>query len=259
MASKTRAAAADVAEATGTAWDKNSADPVTAILAKYDKNGDGVFQMDEVRGIVHDVMKTNQTNKMLKKFVGVLVLIIVATLVAMFGVSFAAGFALKDSTVTEAAQVSDTMPMMATDGSPVSVETTQSDLNFFALPALSAAELSALTTFQAYVDMSTGPIGSWVEYSAKLASVYKADDKKAMLETVTGHVLTVDASTKTASLLMNGNTYPVVVEKPDSMRRLASDVDSANYHPRRRARRGAFLRTSASFKMGKSSNRGGNT
>merc|ERR1711871_778507 len=96
-----QAAAAEVADATGTVWDKNSADPVTAILAKYDKNGDGVFQMDEVRGIVHDVMKTNQTNKMLKKFVGILVLIIVTSLVAMFGVSFAAGFALKDSKVSE--------------------------------------------------------------------------------------------------------------------------------------------------------------
>merc|ERR1711871_1565039 len=122
------------------------------------------------------------------------------------------------------------MPMMATDGSPVSVETTQSNLGFFALPALSAAELSALTTFQAYVDMRTGPIGAWVEYSAKLASVYKADDKKATLETVTGHVLTVDASAKTASLLMNGNTYPVAIEKPASMRRLASDEDVETVH-----------------------------
>ena len=42
-----QAVAAQVADATGTAYDKNSADPVTAILVKYDKNGDGVFQIDE--------------------------------------------------------------------------------------------------------------------------------------------------------------------------------------------------------------------
>ena len=186
-------------------------------------------------------------------------MIIMASLVAMFGVSFAAGFALKDSKVAESPQVADTMPMMATDGSPVSVETTQSDLNFFALPTLSAAELAALTTFSAYVDMRAGPIGQWVEFSAKLASVYKADDTKATLETVTGHVLTVDANTKTASLLMNGNTYPVAIEKPASMRRLASDEDVETVHVRRRARRGAFLAKAGTFKMTKTSNRGGNT
>merc|ERR1719240_2441321 len=232
MTDAKRSAAAEVADATGTAYNKNSADPVDAILAKYDKNGDGVFQIEEVRGIVHDVMKKGQENKMLKKFTGVLTGIIMATLVAMFGVSFAAGFALKDSKVTTAPQVADTMPMMATDGSPVSVETSQSDLKFFALPTLSAAELAALTTFSAYVDMRTGPIGQWVEFSAKLASVYKADDTKATLETVTGHVLTVDANTKTASLLMNGYTYPVAIEKPASMRRLASDEGVETFHVR---------------------------
>ena len=116
-------------------------------------------------------METNQANKMLKKFVGLLTIIIMGTLVAMFAVSFAAGFALKDSQVAENPQVTESMPMTGRDGTPVSISVTESDLGFWALPTLTAAELAAISTMTAYVDMTTTSVGSWVEYSTKLAAV----------------------------------------------------------------------------------------
>ena len=254
------AAAEEVAKATGTKYDR--ANPVEALMDKYDVNGDGVFQVEEVKSIIRDVMQQAQMNKMLKKFVGVLVLIILAVLFAMFGVSFAAGFALKDSKVAAVPQVEGSMPMVATDGMPISVEATESTLGFFALPALSAAELAALSTFSAFVDMTTGPAAAWVEFSAKLATVYKSDDTVATLETVTGHVVTVNAAAKTATLTMDGKTYPVVKDAPAAMRRRLEKnyLETADRAPNRRsARRGAFLQVAGSFKMKKSSNRGGNT
>jgi hypothetical protein len=44
---KVQDAATEIAQATNTKFSSDSADPVTAILAKYDKNGDGVFDIDE--------------------------------------------------------------------------------------------------------------------------------------------------------------------------------------------------------------------
>lgn len=208
-------------------------------------------------------METNQANKMLKKFVGLLTIIIMGTLVAMFAVSFAAGFALKDSQVAENPQVTESMPMTGRDGTPVSISVTESDLGFWALPTLTAAELAAISTMTAYVDMTTTSVGSWVEYSTKLAAVYKAGTTMAMLETFTGHVITIDAAAKTASIVMSGSTYPMSSDEPASLlrRRMAAEVEAPTTpgHPRRRARRGAFLSTNGAFKMSSSSNRGGNT
>ena len=110
--------------------------------------------------------------------------------------------------------------------------------------------------------MTTGPAAAWVEFSAKLATVYKSDDTVATLETVTGHVVTVNAAAKTATLTMNGKTYPVVKDAPAAMRRRLEKnyLETADRAPNRRsARRGAFLSVAGGFQMKKSSNRGGNT
>jgi hypothetical protein len=53
---KVQDAATEIAQATNTNFSSDSADPVTAILAKYDKNGDGVFDIDECVAFPPDAM-----------------------------------------------------------------------------------------------------------------------------------------------------------------------------------------------------------
>ena len=52
-----------------------------------------------VRAIVADVVAQHSVNRLLKKVIAMLVLIILLALVAMFGVSIAAGIAMKESRV----------------------------------------------------------------------------------------------------------------------------------------------------------------
>ena len=86
-------AAEDIAKATGTNFGK---DALGLIMEKYDKDGNGSFDIGEVRQIVLDIKETQGANKMLKKAVVGLFVIIALTLIALFGVSIAAGTALKE-------------------------------------------------------------------------------------------------------------------------------------------------------------------
>ena len=70
---------------------------------------------------------------MLKKVVVGLSVIIILTLIAMFGVSLAAGVALKDTKLGGEVGAYN-KAMLSTDGSPVSVDVTETDLDLFELP-----------------------------------------------------------------------------------------------------------------------------
>ena len=208
---------------------------------------------------MYDVTEINTQNTMLKKFIKVLVGIIALTLLAMFGVSLAAGYALKD-TQLGAAEMPGSVPMVSRDGTPISVDVSEASGRLFELPAQSTLLLSGLTHITAFVDMSSAPVGAWVEYTTGVASAYKKDDVVAYVETTAGHLITIDGATETATLSMNGNTYTVANELPAGARRqLEEKAGDESVHPRRRARRGAFLTSGGfSFKVA-SSNRGGNT
>ena len=83
-----------------------------------------------VRDIVHDVMMAQSKVGMLKKVVAGLSVVIILTLIAMFGVSLAAGIALKDTKLGGEVGTYN-KAMLSTDGSPISVDVTETDLDLF--------------------------------------------------------------------------------------------------------------------------------
>ena len=133
----TEAASKSIADATGTAY---GGDAVSVVMAKcvpsrraapsfdlcdplallmcashyslrYDKNGDGVFQVEEVRDIVQDVMAQRSLNKQLKKSVCVLLVLIFALLGVLGGISIGGaivgGEAIKESKVPDCSTAVD--------------------------------------------------------------------------------------------------------------------------------------------------------
>ena len=102
-------------------------------------------------------MAQQSINKMLRKMVGLLVLIVVLTLLAMFGVSLAAGEALKDSKVSGSV-------MTTLNGTPMQVDTVQSTKTLWHVGSASTNDLAKLKTISFYMDMTTDASTSgWVE------------------------------------------------------------------------------------------------
>jgi len=211
-----KVAADDIAKATGTSFGD---DPIAAIMSKYDKDGNGTFDVNEVRSIVYDVKATENQNSMLKKFVGILVVMILATLIAMFGVSFAAGIALKETQM-----VSDPVngaTMKTTGGAPVTVSVTEQVGSLFDLPASTMPELEHLQFLSGVVDMSThATIADYVQYTAKIAGVYLTGlDQKLHIKTTGGDKMIIDGTAKTGTVAIDGVTYPLLAERPVDVRR----------------------------------------
>jgi len=211
MSSKVADAAAIMAATGGGFGD----DPIGVVMKKYDKDGNGTFDISEVRSIVYDVQAQGQKIGMMRKMIGMLMVIIVATLVAMFGVSFAAGFALKDT----AMGTSDGggTPMVATDGSPVTVGVSEEARTLFELGSLDMTTLAHMGTFSAFVDKTADPnVNGWTSYAGKVAAVEKSlgNADKVTITMTTGAAVTIDSATRTGSLVDNGNTYPISEEDP---------------------------------------------
>merc|ERR1719313_1641182 len=127
-------------------------DKIGELCAKYDKDGNGKYSLDEVRSIVADLDKEKAGKKAYKGAAIGLFIIVVLSLVAMFGVSFAAGHALKDSKLEQSAE--GTAVMKSTSGAPVTVSVSEENEGWFDIPLLDVTSLATLQTFTAFVDMT---------------------------------------------------------------------------------------------------------
>ena len=102
-------------------------------------------------------MEQQSINKVLRKMVGVLVLIVVLTLVAMFGVSLAAGEALKESKVSGSV-------MTTLGGAALQVDTVESRKTLWHVGSASTNHLAKLKTITFYMDMTAdASMNGWVE------------------------------------------------------------------------------------------------
>ena len=207
---------------------------------------------------MHDVNSTNQMNKMLKKGIGLLMIIIMATLGAMFGVSLAAGQALKESKVSkEEGTEPGTSVMETLSGEPVTVGLTEFSGTLFDLPTLGARELAHLSSVGGWVDLTTDPeVGGIHYFTGKPVAAYKNSTDLCFIETSAGHRLTVNGATRTASIKMNGLVHPFYYENPidaATRRQLESRMK-----PRQLRRGGAFFGYTGSFTIS-SGNLAGNS
>ena len=207
-----RASATTIAKMTGTDFGN---DAIGKILAKYDTDGDGKFDLNEVRGIATDVLTQKAGKKAYKGVAIASFFILIVALGAMFGVSFAAGEMLKDTALDASGK------MKGVDGTPVSVDVSENPNDLFDLPRMSATHMAHLTALTVYVDMTADAgVGKWVQFAAKIATAYTGGDGVAYLKTMTGDTMTVDGAAKTATLKTADGVFPVAAEASEAGRRL---------------------------------------
>ena len=164
-------------------------------------------------------MKERNSKKAYKRASVGLFAIVIMALVAMLGVSFAAGLSLKDQTV-EAHGGSAELTTLS--GNPITVSQTTTASGLYTLPTCTIPQLTSIQTISGFVDVTDDVnIGEWVPYAAKVSAAYKKGDEIAYLKTLSGDRFQV--TTTNATLTIDGAERAFASSVPDgaSGRRLA--------------------------------------
>ena len=143
----------------------------------------------EVRSIVNDLRNEKTAKKAYKGAAIGFFLILVLAMGAIFGVSLAAGQALKDSKIESAPPAEGEeggvakAVMETVDGVAVAVSVAEGESDIFDIVAMDMNELKDLKSVSVFVDMTAdASIGDWVPYVATLAAAYKKGNEVAFLK-----------------------------------------------------------------------------
>ena len=170
-------------------------------------------------------MKERNSKKAYKRaFIGLFAIVIMA-LVAMFGVSFAAGLSLKDQTVEEHGGSAE---LTTLSGAPITVTQTTTAFGLYTLPTFTIPQLTSIQTISGFVDMTDDVnIGEWVPYAAKVSAASKKGDEVAYLKTFSGDRIQVNSTN--AILTIDGAERAFASSVPDGAagRRLARTLPVA--------------------------------
>ena len=203
------------------------------------------------------VTEANRGKKVYKRAAIGLFGLLVVSLLAIFGVSFAAGMILKDSKLEESFE--GTAVMKATDGTPVSVSVTEEAKALFDMPTMTMDELVHLAVFFAYADMrADASVGVWVPYTAKIASAFKKGDDVLTLKSSAGDVITVDRASQTATLkTTEGAVFPLGREPEEQTTRRLAVIQLGRGRQNRRRGRGGFMAYGGAIVFGGAASGGG--
>ena len=162
-----------------------------------------------MRAIASDVLKEKKAKKTYKgAVIGLFVLLGVA-FAAIFGVSFAAGEAIKESHVNAEGV------MTGLDGSAVKTEEVRSYATLYDLPKIETNILARLD--QLTVGLAGDGAGAWpavAQATFKVVSAIKPSDDELYLFLASGAVAHIDAANTTARVtLADGATFSVVEDE----------------------------------------------
>ena len=244
-------------------WEKE----VFERIKDADADHSGAISVKELFSVIKGAAASDRAKRMFRNLLIVAVLIIFLLIGAMLGMGIVAGEAVKESKVPSCAD--PTTPGCSPAGLVRAGSVESFVPSLFDLPTAPTESLAYMLALTTYVDMtSSSAVGGAVEATFKIAGAYKRSDTLVFLETVNGHTLAIDAAAQTATITMDGVTYPVSDTMPASGRRLETAVDApmlatlterqlAEHHEERRRKlsfAGALM-TSGSFTMMASSAR----
>jgi hypothetical protein len=251
----------EVLKATGTEFGD---DPVGALMAKYDTDGNGNFSVAEVRSIVKDVQTQNTLNRQLKKIVGLLFVAVFLLIGTLVGTSIAGaaigGQSIKESKVPDCSDP-DSNDARCDPSNVVKVGSVESFLpSVYDLAAAPPEQLSYLKDVTFYVDMTSAPaVDAIVAATFKVAGAYKSSLTKAWLVTTNGYTISIDADAQSGTITMDGATYPVLEKVPEETSRQLAEAPVvetltgkqlvAHHKDRKLFAYGGALMTSGSFTM----------
>jgi len=191
--------------------------PLELAMKKYDTNGDGNFDVFEVREIVRDFTEAKKDAKNMGRLAGAIAVVGLVLCGALLGLMFAANEASKEGHVKGAVSVD-------LNGKPVESKALQSFGSLLTFPQMSAATLNELD----YVSFSAvDDAGEAIDMRFRISAwTRKQTSKLTTLVTQDGSKITIQGNGASASVTYDTVTYAVTV--PDSQRRrlLATENDS---------------------------------
>ena len=131
------------ASATGTNFGD---DAIGKIMAKYDADGNGKFDLNEVRGIATDLLTQKAGKKAYKGVAIASFFLLILAIAAIFGVTFAAGEMLKDTEAKDST-------LATRDGSVLKTSPATHAMPLLVAPVLELAQLEKMQTMTvSYLD-----------------------------------------------------------------------------------------------------------
>jgi hypothetical protein len=206
---------------------------VMAAFKAADKDESGTLTPVEMLEIMRGMAESSKAAKRMGRTIMGLSGLVVLLILTLGGVSIAGavvgGEAIKESKVPDCSDPKVT-DKRCDPGNLVSVGQVESFTDsLFDLTSAPINQLSYLREVSFYIDLTAdAQVGGAVEATYKVAGAFKRTNNKLFLETTNGHTISIDAASKTASINMNGVSYPVHQTDPTASsggRKLETLVD----------------------------------
>ena len=232
--------------------DKKTMSKLDQLLVKYDTDGNGEFDKDEVTAIINDLQKSEGQTK---KIAGVAAALFVALLL-MIAVMFVAVIVGNEKSKENHTVGSN---MVTLDGGVVHTAVVESFATLWDMPKFDTVTLSYLSELTLKVDMTAdSDVAGEADGTFKIGAVWKpkGSTTKVFFSTVEGFTVTIDATASTGSIKMGSNVFPLVMPEQDRARQLSeappqlySREDLENSKEGRRLGRGGFLAATGNFRL----------
>ena len=198
-----RASATIIAKMTGTDFGN---DAIGKIMQKYDADGNGKFDLNEVRGIATDVLTQKAGKKAYKGVAIASFFLLILAIAAIFGVTFAAGEMLKDTEAKDST-------LATRDGSVLKTSPATHAMPLLVAPVLELAQLEQMQTITlSYLDPANN--GTKVQAVLSLTGAKKVSDTRVSFD--------VDSKWVELVEIWDGEVYVVL---PDGARRAVCEAD----------------------------------
>ena len=231
--------------------DKKTMSKLDQLLSKYDADGNGEFDRDEVSAIIKDLQKSEGNAK---KLAGVAAALFVALLL-MIAVMFVA-VVVGNETSKENHTAGGNMVTL--DGGSVHTAEVESFATLWDMPKLDTKTLSYLKELTLTVDMTADPdVAGEADACFNIGAVWKPSGSttKLFFSTMEGFTVTIDAAASKGSIKMGSKVFPLVMPPQDKARQLAEGPpqllsrEELEKKEGRRLGRGGFLAATGSFRL----------
>jgi len=187
--------------------DKKAKSKLDILLAKYDVDGNGEYDSEEVAAIIKDLQKSEGNTKKMACVSAALFVALLAMIAVMF-VAVVVGNEASKENHTKGAN------MVTLDGKSVHTAEVESFATLWDMPKLDTKTLAYLNDLELRVDMTADPdVAGEADASFKIAAVWKPSGSttKLFFSTMEGFTVTIDATASKGSIKMGSNVFPLVM------------------------------------------------
>ena len=195
-------------------------------IKEADADNSGSISVKELFGVIKGAAESDRMKRLYRRLFLIAILVILALIAAMLGMSLVAGEAVKESHVPDCSDPSNADAARCASGNIVRVGEVESFYDsIFDLCTVPTEQLAYMRDVTLYIDMTAAAnVGGAVEATFKLAGAFKRSTAACTLVTTNGYAISLDTTAQSGTIAMEGATFPVSASEPASGgRRLETD------------------------------------